>query len=772
MSMHMSSLTRRRGTELADSYTIQSIEDNIIGKNRTIYMDSYDVIKLIQGAKAFESSGAIDHNAFANKPDSLVLALAYKGWLGTIKILPPHHDELIDKFTRPENPFSSFYSLDAHSFALEILAKMNLEFLIEENEKKIEAKIKYYTKEFTENARGLFKLNQLLNEYYWNKRYHKLFRDIQKDTNAPIIDMDNQSYEVERIVKSELFRALRSAFDHNRKKRDRRKNNVIDALSFCILQEKLNAHLANKKEVPLPVFYVSEQEARTSKALRQVMEEHADKKWFTYDYKGTKIPIIRDADFFILDVVFSPNNQMKELDEFFYHLKHIKDLVNIEYSNYEYLRNILGKDDYENFRKRTQEIIDIEFFNNIWLKNKKKINEEIKNYITYNKNIENEVRNVLKREKNEIQKELKSTFSKNESLEKVHLLKEWIFELCSIKPKIQSKLVDGPEDQDIYLNFALMRVSLLQEFYDKHIKHWIEDLKRNVEEENDDDLNANINAIASILLSSVYGNQNEETIAALTILWIFDQDKLIDQVCKRFNNQYEHYSTALIHAVSLIRIGNPDTKRVMEICECIEGKAGNEISKNAKIGLSFVYYRCWHPLVDSLTLLCSKSAEEQEKIRNNPYFELIQKARASIKEAYSWLLEKHNDDIEKISDRKKRYFYALNNDLYFTTQIGALEEFQASETAEQAITLSRVKNDGLYWQPRFDDTLALYYYRSAVHSEFREEFEDYIDTALRHNNSSIDSTIDDRAKYESLKDEMKSFKYRKMKEKGWIQLES
>ena len=720
-----------QGLDIANSYIIQ-LEEDKLKKNgklkRQIYFDASDVIQLIQGSYSVTQASPISlRKEIFEDPVSLVLALIYNNPDELIHLLPPHQDELIDKLTNKDTHlFPGFYIYDKKDFAKEIFNTFGLNDLVKDNPNKA---IRKYTAELKRNAKNLFKLNYMLNHFYWTDRYKYLF-GFEKDSDKRII-IDNDDYAIKKIVNTPLFKTLLKAFDEEREAY--KKNNIIDAMSFYLLQDKLDAYKRNPRENPLPIFYVSKKV--TYKALKKVIKEND--KWFTYKSKELTIPIIRDSDFFILDFIFSLNNNIDDLDQVLRKVKDIKDILRLEYDNYKVIERVFGKDEYDKFSQRIDEIVSVEFFVKVWLeeKNYKNFSNLIKEHINYTDDVN---KNVIKRimiEKKEIEKNIKSSLQK-ENYGKLNLFKSAVEKLEKVGDFISERGLKPDEDIDIFNEFALIRFSLDEPPYKDKIERIVSNLIDCVHREEWDTFKQILIEIAANLVSSAFHKQEEDTVSYLGILWLFEQYKLIVDICDKFNKKYNQYQSALLHAAALFPSGEKKLSKVDEICSCIEEKDAGKKYK-AQVGLSYIYYRIWSELEDKPILMSLLTPETQQNIKKRKNFELILKAKSNAINSYTWLKKNRLKAENKIYYRTKKYYYSINNLLYFITLIGSKQEFNKNSTIELYDSLYSIIGDETYWQSRYHDTLALFFFRKALESSNRNEFKVYINDAISHNQQAI-----------------------------------
>ena len=86
---------------------------------------------------------------------------------------------------------------------------------------------------------------------------------------------------------------------------------------------------------------------------------------------------------------------------------------------------------------------------------------------------------------------------------------------------------------------------------------------------------------------------------------------------------------------------------------------------------------------------------------------------------------------------KRKYYYALNQFVFFTTQAGTKEEFLSKKTEDYFEDFDRGNANPVHWQPRYYDTVARYYLRRALLAETEDQFLKFLKLAERNNDESI-----------------------------------
>ncbi len=745
--------------EIVENYRIQDFEEKIVHPNfrKKIYFDSFDVIRMLQGVRAFERQTKFDKYLFESDYN-LVHALAYNNFLNQIHLLPPHLNELIDKISDP----------DSYLFPKKDLGKkdpLTEEFLIEIQFDDIKEKLKkvdpnnfdQFMDIIGKDPYDLFKINYFLSNYNWHKRFIYLYQDNK------ILQLKTKSKNLYRGLDDDsLFKKIKSTLDQFRR-HGWMKSNFSDALALTILQKELEVSIKSNYKEPVPIFYLEKNSLlyRIIQILRR-----KNKELFSYNIEGQTIEIIRDSSFFILDIIFNHNKEKDEskhikkffrnkeeisLEELKEHIKSKLDGGSIDKNpNKRYLsekeKSILGN---------VKQLLNRGFIREIWL------NQTV--YQDLKKNIEDFEQDFdfdTKQEVKKINKEIEDTLVQLDFDAETLKIYSRIWNKLDTR-KLKSKLSNfhfPHEEFDVFNDFGLLRFSFdsikcaeIQTVSQQLFDHSLQAPSKYPEFANC------IWQIINNLMQGIEDPTNEKNIGnlltGLGILWIFEHYRLIDEICTKVkkinNNSYPKCQIALVHAGALSKMQRVKSVEVDNILGWLDkARFLNGKSNNYKIsiGIAYILFRRWTDMTDWITV---------PELEENSYVLTQEKNRTLFKRVLKYLedalefleAEFNNPTIpvseEGLVERKKKYYYALNNIIYYTTKGGTEKEFLAiNERVNQLRAQYQKKDQSQLWQTRFYDTLGWYYLRLAILNDSDpKQFEDNIILAREFNGRALRNTI-------------------------------
>ena len=720
-------------TKIAKGYIIQHHENKLRaeGTNIEVYFDTYDVIRLVQGIWAFEDGFKLNMNRFKEKA-TLVHSMAFKGWLGNIHMLAPHQDEFINKLRYQSHQFPPRRDLSFNELEQELLYKLDLKKLVENPNELSENKIKDYVYNLETKAWDLFCANNIFQYPFWYDRYKYLFNEKQ------CVIIDNTTYNLHKITQTRLFRKFKETFDKLRANRE--KNNFIDAVAFCLLNNKLNEYKNDKSNKPLPVFYVSA--TFTLKALKEVIEQE---NVLTYQNNGETIPIVRSADYFILDAIFNLENQD---DNFNRIMTALKDSIKRRIK-YHSLFERTRKEDYEVLREVINKKINSEFFDKAWLQRDgfKEMNDAIRDYINLKGRLAKEVVIIADAQRKELTGELER------DADRFEIINGLLYELSDIRGYVKTL---KHKKVNIFFDLGMIRFFFTKECSEK-IQSIIDNILIHFNEEPDGvNFNRQISEVITLILNGLYDVKKHDDIAVgLAVLYVFEKYELLVKIGDRLNkDDYGNYQIPMLLAAAILNGRQNKRHRAKEIAECIEPKFDNR-SYKVWIGVAYIYCILWGE-IHNYPLMPERMDEELKKsFREKEEFEKIEKALRLAKRAINYLKRLKDTESLKIEYRNRSYYYAINIYIFMITQVGSKKEFESKETRElfQQLGNSQIRRE--YFQPRYHDTMGRYYLRKAVLAQTERSFSEFIDLALDSNKSSIDESNKKEQFDKHLKDEIR-----------------
>ncbi|MDZ4706099.1 MAG: hypothetical protein SH848_19380 [Saprospiraceae bacterium] len=701
--------------EVASSYAIQEYEERLRDENQltlAYYFDSADVINMLQGGWAYESSTKFDEEALRRDREKvLVYALAFEGLLGTIHLLDPHFLELMKKLEQSDFFLKSPSREEYKDFATQVLHAHKP--LVSSKVRPVSKRnVEAYVEELVEEGADLFRANYLLREFAWPRR----LKYLKDDTKRLLLD----NGRIPEISDLDLFVKIRKGFDVVRPARS--ENNNQDALALYFLQEKLTVHLQDARQ-PLPVFYGSSSFIR--RAVKEIQKN--DSALFTYPSQegGPRIPIVRDALFFILEPVFKIGDKT---EAFFQELQDakggIRALVRREYERYRN-RNFALVSEMDKARKEFEhsirEIINVKFNQEIWIKHQfhKNMVDDLKQSLHWQQEeetslIEQELRKGLEEALRSAQQALQRSI-------------EWsaiVRHFDDLKTDVETYLPKSAAKLDVFRDFALIRFGL-----DKQKLTRIQGITEAMIVRLDDRL-PDAEIISLLMTKPETEDKTERLLLGLSIAWLLEKYKLIVTLCDQFTNQdmQRRYEIALLLGASTISL-NKNTQgieRTQEIINCILDKKDNY---RVWLGIAFLYYRMWEVSSKQAGDLPEMDPEKWNILQDSEGYNkyIIKGSIHFVQKAYDYLENRLQEEKEG-GYRLLSYVYALNNIIYYVTKSADADAFKNLEPL--LAKLRSYEGDSLVWQGRFYDTLGWYFLRKALYSEDGSDlFKGYIKMA-------------------------------------------
>ena len=254
------------------------------------YWDSGDVMQAALGMAAFYTTeGLFDHNLFQNDR-SFVHCLLGAGWLGPIKMLPPHQAEFcqllaghfgVKSYGRPPGGALQFIRDSGlnHSHIITLSSLSDVP----------PSKLTEIIHEQAGNAPTLFKVTHCISGT-WETRLASWVR-------SAFLKTPNDEYDYDALASSQEFSLLRASFDQHRPKLN--VNNFADAMALCMLVSRVRAYKEGKSS-RIPYFWASHRLYHT--VLQETGLEHA----LQYQRGGRVVPVLRDHDYYMLRAAIHP----------------------------------------------------------------------------------------------------------------------------------------------------------------------------------------------------------------------------------------------------------------------------------------------------------------------------------------------------------------------------------------------------------------------------------------------------------------------------------
>jgi hypothetical protein len=265
----------------------------------------------------------------------------------------------------------------------------------------------------------------------------------------------------------------------------------------------------------------------------------------------------------------------------------------------------------------------------------------------------------------------------------------------------------------------------------------------------------------------------------LCILWIYEKYELINNICDYLiTKDYNNYSIGIMHASAKLYCGSKNTESVYEIIKRIEQYSENCNNYKLWIGLSFLYFQLWAEMSQIYNII-----EFLPKGRIPVQDNVLQYHKKSLfyaKKALEWLSDNKDNITEEdlirtkfergelIRSRTRKYFYALNIYLYYSSRGSSSTEFNDEYLEVLYDKFCTGIFDKSSWQGRFYDTLSLFNVRKSLNAPIKSEFLLYIDIAEDYNQKSSNErgiTKREQDSYDFLKEKIRLIKtwgYKKM----------
>jgi hypothetical protein len=255
-----------------------------------LYFDTADIRDALLGLQAFYRPGlGWDVAKFYDKR-TLVLSLAACGWLGKIRMLPPHQSELLHLLNID---LGVGIEPDPVGQARAFLRALNLigkpESFIEAFDLYSSEDLLNYVRKQAASAIDFFKAIQCIRGNWHTK--------LLGWAQSGLLQLEAMQFDYRAIINSDEFHALKDAFD--RKRPDRQMNNFADACVVALLISLVRQFNEGESQV-LPRFLVP------SPLFRDVVNAAGLADRLSYKgYGGDSSSILKDADYYVVKSIFS-----------------------------------------------------------------------------------------------------------------------------------------------------------------------------------------------------------------------------------------------------------------------------------------------------------------------------------------------------------------------------------------------------------------------------------------------------------------------------------
>ena len=718
--------------KIVADFQSQNYTDKLRAKgeiNIEIYFDTQDVQDMILGLRSVEGFDRINLRKF-NLDKTFVQALAYFKFLGKIRMLPPHQDEIAN-FISNEYLIRDFLTLkDATN---ELLSEVGLLDLRTRKDGWDKTKIENRMILFKKESIRLFKANYLLYKLFWVKRLRYLLGN-DNDGNA-VIKFDDEKYDLNEVIEGDTFCIL---YDHFKERRPNKTNaNFRDAMALSLLKEKLDDFRKDKNK-PLPIFY------STSETIRIINSTPKLNSLFCFpiDEGDNHFSVLRGDYYFILDAIFNLEDiQAESYSALFNQLGD--------------LRKIIGKNS-DTFlpevklREELWSIVNDKFFISFWFDKivRNQLSKSIEELIEYNDLVsleDNKIHELINNERIELTKIVERNLNRLRLIKKV-----WIsFE--NIEKFIATKInKSNGEGFDISTDFGLIRFGLKE-------KDQLDVLVNDLINSNDDNSttrNFIKSKIMRLIFAGVYDKKYSELRKPLLLFFAFEEFEVINLILGLLGDlDAEHHQLNIIHGAALARSGR-NRSVVNSILKEIEKSNQLMMNHEVRIGLSYIYYHLWKsiskPKIDKEVVFLVKE--------NSSYIEkAIEHIEFSIVELKRKLKDPNELSLVEEENLYKKLFYSLNNLLYYKIRsTKVIDLIEITKLIDELQIPGLTASDSDYWQPRFAHTLAYAYYRLSFIKEIQSKKLNNLKTSLKWINISLETMPKNEPGYLKLKEEIEN----------------
>lgn len=702
--------------KLASRYREQTDLEEIRAKGFKveIYFDTYHILHMVQGywELPLDTYDNVDTaNFFSNR--FLVKCLVYFKFIKGIKLLLPHAIELGMQLDKN-------YLLPSHSVKSEAIEKFlnnihfdSLDELIKLSE---ENKLEEYLRKIKTRSEDIFKANYVLSELKWNSRYNYLMN--RKD---PVVKFDDAKYNNLQILQSNLFHEIMSALENMEERKNKTVNNLRDAMALCMFYKKIQQFRADQV---LPLFYISG--GVLSKLPIGITQKFIVKVGKKKEAKT--VNLLKDSEFFILDSMFTQD--MIDIDDTLYkNMRHLKHALKFYSSDNTFLDN-----DIATITASWQKFKENDFFEKLWNpeRGSKKValTDTIKDLLNYRYIVNNDqaFRRLIEQDRESIKNTLTEKISDLVFLEEI-----WL-EVDTFDKFIENKINRGNklklEDSDIFKDEGLTRFSPptggeiesnIKEIWKGFLEHYITRGRQ-------------YQAVKVKLTQILYDGcikaekkDCDKILTGISILWAFQRYSLIIKIVDRLDFNYgDRYQIGLIMLASMIKRQQKtgsSANKMHKVIRCIETQQCFAVNYKAWIGLAYIKFNIWR-------IYCLDGGKYEK------YGNYLTESIKLNKKAFMYLEDKKDEDNYELH-RNVKFYYSLNNFIYYTIK-GIPDELANPLFISYIKLLQNGQSSDDYKQPRFSDTIALYYFISAQNAISKERKMYFITRAETYSKEAIE----------------------------------
>ena len=731
------------------------VEEDTLQKqnmNLKMYYDTSVIEEIVVGLLRYVK---IDHSINLDGLQShkeLTNNILYQGKLGDLHMLAPHQEEFLYRLENRKDKYIKEYPQNLKHRIIEFLEKTGIsekfERISEQNINETEVPDLIKARELA------VKLNYLLEDTTWQKRLNKILKN-------NVLIFEEPSLDYTQIITSRLFSEIEKRLTEERGP-NKSRNNFTDALALSELHERFKLFEEGKLKY-LPIFF------DFNGGLTKVVNHKSLKRYFEYSpTKDVTLPLVRDSSFLIWKFWNYSHTGKRQI---FTH-ENIR-LFREKTSNIKIRETIDNNLNYRLLDDESENIIsstlyatfdtEWEHLQSVYAKYVKavlNVDKEISEYRYYD--------SLVQDSKNE------STKKVVKELKKLKFAKSTWSKLKTSRKRLSSRLnlTKDPDEVDVFRELALIRFS-----FPSKIRSEIESDIRNLLDSSSDDLTVDYeDAIAKVtadLLDSVYNSEFDILTSCTSVLWILEFYELIVDSMDRAKviRSDCHYSLKILYCAALIRYSGAEklSPKVNELIGDLQRAYKNQGSQGIGIGLSYLYFLIWECLSDNSHFYYN-SVQPDELSDDDPkdwcLLQAIRFANEGASKTSMKIVEQQNS---KKAISKKLYLqlnYSVNLFIYFTTIGGGPQLFEQIENSNSsnhsdfnvyAYFMAESTRENDYWQYRFNDTLAVMYFRKALFCNNNDLKKEYLKMALRNIDIAVNQSIELNARYSFLKTRILEF---------------
>lgn len=699
------------------------LEDIKLEKDYTLafYFDTVYLQRAALGYKDyyFEDDDTFKTDKF-NNDITLVCSLMSGGFIGQVRLLPPHQNEFLNKinsnfegtnYERWRDEVNAFVN-DAK---LDLTAGDSLSQLLKEGDD--EELIAKFT-EYIETTKRGFNVSHCL--LPWDRRLTGWER-------KEILIIENHLPDYDSIFSSRNFHTLKNEMDRHRPYRI---SNFIDATALSILIE-LTRKFKEKESKLVPRFFLP---TRKGTLFRDVLNGTGLMSELNYTFEGRESSVLRDEEYFFYRSFFrmKSSNGKTASDWGESQLQKLYDQTTAIIERSESI------DTFDLEDKPLQEIIEgmenYSFLKNVWnefinsgdlkhiLANLKEIKKQFDEAKQTYQDIADQIRTGLKKTRDDI-------FENLDEVRNASILWEDVNKRVS---ELRSKLSESTWDGDaLFRNRKLYRYGFPPESHNKIKEYLSLFLSPEI------DADATRRAIGKFVSQYLKARnleepENEERLIHLTaILCALDLKGKIKSLferkdkTKRHRKIHLHYSITIALAGAELELNNySKAEGLIRELDKLYYKDGTTaaVQCDLAIGLTYLYYYAWlaRKRMTEHDLRGGEDPETKEEING-----LINKAIVFAERATNRTA--HRSVAQKV--------YAFNQYLFCLVESGNPENNKKMRTFAPKLLDYEGRSD--VWSYMYSDTLSRYYRFRAMEQREEKQKEIFIKEALRLSDDAV-----------------------------------